>query len=216
MFRVLLLILIVMSSVAFAQIKEKPEAYKIFEFEKTSSNILKGKLAEFRTELKRVAGSQGYIINYGTDKEIVKRESQIQNSMIFGDIDALRITLVRGGNFGKSRVVIWIVPEGAESPKLISSAYKFDEFSKVSERQLKRKLDKFAEKITCGQENSFYVIIYPTKKDNLDNLGKKYLDRLVRLRCIDPPRIIIVKGSIQKIQKTELWIVPSGADAPII
>lgn len=99
-----------------------------------------------------------------------------------------------------------------ESFKL--KAYEFDEFGKTNNQQWKAKLDKFKEHIICQSENSFYVILYPTKKNNMNNLGKSYLDYLITKRCIDPPRIILIKGEIRKEQKTELWIVPAGAEPP--
>ena len=59
---------------------------------------------------------QGYIINYGTDKEITKRENQIRESIDFRKYDSYRLTFVRGGNNGKLKTVFWIVPAGTEPP----------------------------------------------------------------------------------------------------
>lgn len=116
MLQVLFLLLIVNSSVDFAQAQLKPNAYEFFECEKISNNLLKEKVKNFYTELKKDSDSQGYIINYGTDKEIAKREKQIKDSMNFRDDDAPRITFVRGGNESKLKTVFWIVPAGAEPP----------------------------------------------------------------------------------------------------
>lgn len=74
MLKILFLILFVMSSIAFAQTQEKKEAYRFFGFEKISDDLLKEKFEQFYSEVKKDAVSQGFIINYGSAKEIAKRE----------------------------------------------------------------------------------------------------------------------------------------------
>ena len=120
--RILFLILIVMSSVAFAQTEENtepqetPKAIKFDEFEKATTGYVKMKMDVFFVELRNNPAAQGYIINYGTDREIAKREKQIRNSITFRRYDASRITLVRGGNREVIKTDLWLVPPGAESP----------------------------------------------------------------------------------------------------
>jgi len=120
--RILFLILIVMSSVAFAQTEENtepqetPKAIKFDEFEKATNGYVKMKMDVFFVELRNNPAAQGYIINYGTDREIAKREKQIRNSITFCRYDASRITLVRGGNREVIKTDLWLVPPGAESP----------------------------------------------------------------------------------------------------
>ena len=120
--RILFLILIVMSSVAFAQTEENtepqetPKAIKFDEFEKASNGYVKMKMDAFFVELSNNPAAQGYIINYGTDREIAKREKQIRNSITFRRYDVSRITLVRGGNREVIKTDLWLVPPGAESP----------------------------------------------------------------------------------------------------
>ncbi len=74
------------------------------------------KMDAFFVELSNNPAAQGYIINYGTDREIAKREKQIRNSITFRRYDASRITLVRGGNREVIKTDLWLVPPGAESP----------------------------------------------------------------------------------------------------
>ena len=120
MFRVLFLLLIVMSSVTFAQAQEKKEPVKFAEFGKAADSLVTTKLVAFDKELKKQQTSQGVIINYGTDKEIALREKQLQKAMssqrMFHDV---RVTFVRGGSSdtGKIKTILWVVPEGAEYPK---------------------------------------------------------------------------------------------------
>ena len=117
MLKTLFLILFVLSSIAFAQTQENKEAYKFFEFEKISDSLLKEKFTEFFNEVKKDDVSQGYIINYGTAKEIAKRENKIRNLIDFRDGDPPRLTFVQGGNSNKPKTIFWIVPESAEPPK---------------------------------------------------------------------------------------------------
>jgi hypothetical protein len=117
MFRFLFLILVVTFSVSFAPAQEKKEPVKFFEFERISDKLLKEKLVEYKDALKPYAHS--IIINYGTNKEILRREKQLQKqiALVFRGYDPPRMTFVRNIYTGKTRTVLWIVGEGAELPK---------------------------------------------------------------------------------------------------
>jgi len=126
MLRALVLLLIVMGSVAFAQTQENKErketdkAYIFAELRKANDYQVKKLFDEFDNRLMKDFGSknelQGYIINYGTDKEIARREKQIRESITFRRIDSYRLTFVRAVNNGTLKTVFWIVPRGAEPP----------------------------------------------------------------------------------------------------
>ena len=89
-----------MSSVAFAQTfedgeqSENPKAYIFSEFSKANDSEVKKKWGEFFTQLKKEENSQGYVINYGTPKEIAKRERQLENTTRFRH-DGPRITFAK-------------------------------------------------------------------------------------------------------------------------
>jgi len=122
MFRILFLILVFTSSVAFAQTEDKtppeprPEAVRLYEFGKATNGYVKKLFTDFSVKLNAEPEAQGYIINYGTDREIKIRERKIQKAISFLRIEAARITIVRGGNIGKQKTTVWIVPAGAEPP----------------------------------------------------------------------------------------------------
>lgn len=122
MFRVLFLILILTSFVSLAQAQESSiptgdsGAYIFAELEKANNTEVKKRVEEFYKELKNQTNFQGYIINYGTGKEVARREKQFRSLMNFRDYDAPKITFVRGGN-NKLKSVFWIVPASAESSK---------------------------------------------------------------------------------------------------
>ncbi len=80
MIRVFLLLL-VLSSVCFAQSEEAPKPVKFDEFEKATNGNVKMRMDAFHTELENNPQSQGYVINYGTDREIAIRERQLQDAI---------------------------------------------------------------------------------------------------------------------------------------
>lgn len=122
MFRVLFLILVLMSSAVLAQTEDKtppnprPEAFKFIEFGKATNGYVKMQFDGFMVELNNNPNAQGYIIIYGSDREAVKRQKQIRNAIAFRKYDAARSTIVRGGKEEVIRTQFWIVPEGAEPP----------------------------------------------------------------------------------------------------
>lgn len=122
MFRVLFLILVVMSSFVYAQTVDKdpadprPEAVKAEEVGKATNGQIKMLMDRYMLKLDADPDARGYIINYGSAKEIAKREKQIRNAFAFRKYDSQRITLANGGFEKTIRTVFWIVPAGAELP----------------------------------------------------------------------------------------------------
>ncbi len=71
----------------------------------------------FFSELSNSPSAQGYIINYGTDKEIAKREKDIRAAIKFRKFDASRVTFLRGGDKGTGiRSVLYVVQPGIPAP----------------------------------------------------------------------------------------------------
>jgi hypothetical protein len=90
------------------------------EFGKLPTNEVKARIQNLYVELGNNPSAQGYIINYGTDEEMANREKQIQKAIRFLELDANRVTVVRGGENPMGTGVwtkAWIVPPGAEFPQ---------------------------------------------------------------------------------------------------
>ena len=90
------------------------------EFGKVAGGEVKARMDAVYVKLGDEPNSQGYIINYGTDKEIAAREKQIQRAIAFRKFDASRVTIVRGGaNMNGTGILtkIYIVPPGANNPE---------------------------------------------------------------------------------------------------
>jgi hypothetical protein len=88
------------------------------EFGKLSNDDIRSRLDTFFADLSNNPGHQGYIINYGTDREIAAREKLIQNHIAFRNFDRSRITLVKGGASadGEPRTKLYRIPPGADNP----------------------------------------------------------------------------------------------------
>jgi hypothetical protein len=101
-----------------APVAPKPEAVLVDEFGKLPNDDIRGRLDSFFTELSNNPNNQGYIINYGSDKEIAARERLITNHIAFRNFDRSRITLVRGGASadGEPRTKLYRIPPGADNP----------------------------------------------------------------------------------------------------
>lgn len=93
-----------------------PTPILVDEFGKQSNDDIRGRLDTFFAEIANNPGSQGYIINYGTDREIAARERLILNHIAFRNQDRSRYTLVRGGAGTGINTKLWRVPPGADNP----------------------------------------------------------------------------------------------------
>lgn len=89
------------------------------EYGKIPDNEVKSRIQNLSVSLEDNPNSQGYIINYGTDKEMANRERQIQRAIRFLELDANRVTIVRGGENPNGGVWtrVYIAPPGAEFPQ---------------------------------------------------------------------------------------------------
>jgi hypothetical protein len=100
-----------------APVAPNPEAVLVDEFGKMPNDDIRGRLDLFFTELSNNPNNQGYIINYGTDREIAARERLITNHITFRNVDRSRITLVRGGDKGDGgSTKLYRIPPGAANP----------------------------------------------------------------------------------------------------
>ena len=90
----------------------------IDEFGRLTNQAIRKRLNKLFTELANNPNDHGYIILYGTDKEISARERLIAKSVIFRSFDRARITIVRGGTHPDEVVFtkLYRIPPGAENP----------------------------------------------------------------------------------------------------
>jgi hypothetical protein len=82
-----------------------------------TNDDIKARLDALRIALGNDPQAQGYIINYGTDKQIATREKQLNTAISFLKIDRSRVTIVRGGDQGGGiQTKVYVVPAGASNP----------------------------------------------------------------------------------------------------
>lgn len=107
-----------MSASETGPVQGLPEAVLVDEFGALPNDDIRGRLDTFFAELQNNPTNQGYIINYGTDRQIAARERLITNHINFRNFDRSRITLVRGGASpdGEPRTKLYRIPPGAENP----------------------------------------------------------------------------------------------------
>ena len=100
-----------------APVAARPEAVLIDTFGNLPADEIRGRLDTFFAELQNNPNNQGYIINYGTDRQIAARERLITNHIAFRNFDRSRITLVRGGDTGEGPTTkLYRIPPGATNP----------------------------------------------------------------------------------------------------
>ena len=116
MIRISFLILVLFSSVTFAQTQEKEDHYKFFEYEKISDKLLKDKIQDFCKESIKTEWI-GWVVNYGNSKRIANRNKQIiKNYTCRQEFPEPRIIYVNIEDKDKSKTEFWIVSPGLKPP----------------------------------------------------------------------------------------------------
>lgn len=121
----------------------------------------------------------------------------------------------------KCRQVISVPTEVGSLPPPIKP-YTCDEFMAKSADDDKARFDNCAIQVQNTPDAQLYIIIYPgtdklsTTRNTYDNLSKRTMDYLVKTRHVDPRRVTIVRGSSTQRTTYQLWIVPPGAQPPMV
>lgn len=113
------------------------------------------------------------------------------------------------------------VPTLVEKPPAPPTPEKFDEFESLAFDDDKARLDAFAIELQNKPDAQGYIIMYQgTDRDskrykNVDKLSKRTLDYLVKVRGVDPRRIVITNWGTRPKTTYELWVIPPGAQPPV-
>ena len=90
---------------------------EIDSFETLPNDEIKARLDSYFSRVQNDPNAQGYIINYGTPREITRREKVIRDYIRFRSQDASRFTIVNGGDQGTGvRTRLFLVPAGVNPP----------------------------------------------------------------------------------------------------
>lgn len=199
-----------MSSVAFAQSPEKPEALMAEEFGKIPNGDFRSRMDNFFVELQNNPDSRGLIINYGSKREVAAREKLIKNHIFFRKFDDSRISFINGGYSNEIKTQFWRVPEGAENPKPEPTAFIIDEFGTVTNANLKGKIENFIGELIKNPSFEGYIINYGPAREvtRRERLSRNFITTRSDVR------IVFVNGGNTGKLKTVMWLVPEGAEPP--
>lgn len=84
----------------------------------------------------------------------------------------------------------------------------------------KARLDNYANALQNRPDSQGYIIMYQgpkvgRKTVEADRMAKRSLDYLVKVRGVDPRRLVITNGGNREATMGDLWIVPPGAQPPV-
>ena len=98
---------------------------------------------------------------------------------------------------------------------------KFDDFVSLAFDDDKARLDAFTIELQNNPDAQGYIIMYQgtdkvsMRSRKVDVLSKRTLDYLVKVRGIDPRRIVITNWGTRPQTTYELWVIPPGAQPPV-
>lgn len=206
MLRAFLLIFFVFSSLCLGQNETsnaKPTARQIDEFDRAANGDVKARMDNFLIELANNLDSEGFIINYGTPREISIRKSQLITAMKFRKYDQTRVTFVDGGFYKTVKTEFWMVPPGAEPPIPRTFVKKIDEFGGATSGDLKARIDFFFVEINNNSSQG-YILNYGSPRQIAAR--EKLIKKAIAFRKYDSSKITFVNAGTGKTIKTELWI----------
>jgi len=123
----------------------------------------------------------------------------------------------------KCRQTISVPTQVTRIPPIdVPQPFRCDEFEAKAPDDDKARFDNCVIQAQNTPDAQLYIIIYPgtdrlsTTRNTYDRLSKRALDYMVKTRGFDPRRIQIVKGSNRLKTTYEIWIVPPGAQPPVV
>jgi hypothetical protein len=91
-------------------------------------------------------------------------------------------------------------------------AYKFAEFGKMSQADVKEKMEGFLVELAKDRSPQGYIITYGSPRAIAAR--RKQLTNSITFSNPDPTRMTYIDGGPEKTVRTIMWIVPPGAEPP--
>lgn len=207
MWRILFLILILFSSAVLARTYDQLAVVKFDEFETASSNEVKSRINKYFTKLNYdpiYGGSSGLIISYGTSKEIINCQKQIQKLMKIRNFEGDRMIFEKGGYQKKIITELWIVPLGTERPQFKREPVMMGVITKLTNSKTNSKLDDFLTELFYNPKQKGYILSRGSTKDIL--IREKYVKKYLLTRHLDSSRVTFLKNENNQSIKTEIWL----------
>lgn len=131
MWRILILVIAMSSSSLLGQTAEKPKAFLFDEFEIIPERQIRSRTQKLRDRISEKAGSiepySAYIVLYHPDTNAsTKRLEKVIIDALFEDcrdcmgLHGPRITVIRSGMTNHPKIQFWLIPSGAEPPKIVA------------------------------------------------------------------------------------------------
>jgi hypothetical protein len=101
--------------------------------------------------------------------------------------------------------------------KKVIVAREFDECNNCTFDDQKARLDNLAVELQNDPTTRAHIIAYGGRMSPLGQVEKlmsRARDYLINQRGIDASRLVVVNGGFREEDSVELWLVPSGAQAP--
>jgi hypothetical protein len=95
-------------------------------------------------------------------------------------------------------------------------ATRFDEYGNIRFNDEKARLDNYAIQLQNSPGSTGTIIVYGSCAGEAQQRGDRAKDYLVNTRGIEAGRITVVDGGCRSDLTVQLWVVPSGADAPTV
>lgn len=113
------------------------------------------------------------------------------------------------------------VPTFIEPPPVITlpEPYQCDIFESKSADDDKARFDNCVLRVNSTPNSQIYVILYQgtdKRSISVDRLKRRTLDYFVKTRGIDPRQIVVTEGGTRPRTTVEVWIVPPGAQPPML
>ncbi|MGH9871724.1 MAG: hypothetical protein ACRD9S_04565 [Pyrinomonadaceae bacterium] len=97
---------------------------------------------------------------------------------------------------------------------VVPPAVRFDEYGNIKFNDEKARLDNYAIQLQNQPGSQGYIIAYGTCEGEAQARADRAKDYLVNTRGIDAGRLVTIDGGCRSDLMVQLWIVPTGADAP--
>lgn len=202
------------SQIAAEKQRAEKEAVLLDSFGRLPNGDLRGRLDVFLAEVAvyREKGTRGVVVIYGTVREVEARKRLFSNHMGFRGFDTTLVSFRRGGNVSEFRTELWIVPNGADDPKLPPEAFIIDEVGNTTRAKFVALIKKVFREAANVSSHHIYIINYGTNAEIA--VREKWITREVGLGTSDRSRITMIKGGRKSGLRTVFWLAPPGAANP--
>jgi len=193
---------------------DKDKAFLSNSYGDFDKEHVRSMLDDYLATLSKLKDSKGIVIIRGPLEELIERKLVVVRRIYDKEFDNLRIRFKVIVSDTDKKTELWIVPHGAEEPKVGQGAWVGLEIGEQSDVETKKETKEFFDKVFhLRQELSFYVINYGSR-EFITNRRKVFISNLESVPEFPEPRILFVDAGDSKGNSTVIWLVPFGVEPP--